>query len=170
MTLSRTRRDWLGLAAWIAVSLTAGAVGGLASRNAAEFYGQLRLPVWAPPSWVFGPVWTTLYVLMGIAAWLVWREDLSNDLTVIAARRRGLALFGAQLVVNALWTWLFFAWRQGALAFADILLLCALIVVLMGLFANVRRRTALLLMPYLTWVIFASALTWWTWRNNPDLL
>ena len=170
MTLSRTRRDWLGLAAWIVASLAAGAVGGLASRNAAEFYGQLQLPVWAPPSWVFGPVWTALYVLMGIAAWLVWREDLSNDLTVIAARRRGLALFGVQLLVNALWTWLFFAWRQGAMAFADIVLLCVLIVILMGLFATVRRRTALLLMPYLTWVIFASALTWWTWRNNPDLL
>ena len=79
-------------------------------------------------------------------------------------------VFGAQLVVNALWTWLFFAWRQGALAFADILLLCVLIVILMGLFANVRRRTAWLLMPYLACVIFASALTWWTWRNNPGVL
>ena len=167
---SRTQRDWLGLAGWVGISLAAGALGGLASRNAPALYAQLELPVWAPPSWVFGPVWTVLYVLMGVAAWLVWREDISGDLRVIASRRRGLAVFGAQLVVNALWTWLYFAWRQGALAFADIVLLCVLIVVLMGLFANVRRRTAWLLMPYLAWVIFASALTWWTWRNNPDLL
>ena len=168
--VSRTKRDWLGLAAWIAVSFVAGALGGIASRSAPEFYAQLQRPVWAPPSWVFGPVWTALYLAMGVAAWLVWREDLSGDLRVIAARRRGLALFGAQLAVNALWTWLFFAWRQGAFAFADIVLLCVLLVIMMGLFANVRRRAAWLLMPYLAWVIFASALTWWTWRHNPDLL
>ena len=105
-------RRWLALAGWIALSALAGAVGGIASLDAREFYGALTRPGWAPPGWVFGPVWTTLYVLMGIAAWLVWKAQPATP-DSNASRRRGLALFVVQLVLNALWTWLFFAWRQG---------------------------------------------------------
>ena len=153
--------SWLGLAGWIGISLAAGAIGGLASVRASSFYTQLSRPEWAPPSWLFGPVWTVLYVLMGIAAWLVWRER------GWAGARGALTLFLVQLAANALWTWLFFAWREGGLALAEIMLLAALIVATMIAFARVRRVAALLLAPYLLWVLYATALTMAIWRANP---
>jgi len=107
----------VGLLVWLAISFVASGIGAVASIRAAPFYGQLVQPGWAPPSSVFGPGWTILYALMVVAAWLVWRAD-SLRLT-----RATLPLFLLQLAVNALWTWLFFAWSHGALAFADIVLL-----------------------------------------------
>lgn len=156
------RRQALGLVFWLALAFAAGAVGAIASVDAAAFYAQLARPSWAPPGSAFAPVWTTLYALMGIAAWLVWRE---------APRAQGaLALFVLQLAVNALWSWLFFAWRLGALAFADALLLAMLIVATGAAFWRVRRLAALLLAPYFLWVAFACALTWAVWRANPGAL
>ncbi|HYD54985.1 MAG TPA: TspO/MBR family protein [Gemmatimonadaceae bacterium] len=157
-------REILSLLAWIASSLAAGAIGGLASRGAPEFYAQLDRPPWAPPSWLFGPVWTTLYLLIGIAAWLVWRERRRVDV------RPAIGLYVVQHVLNALWTWIFFAWRQGGLALAEIVVLALLIVATMIAFARVQRVAALLLVPYLGWVAFATALTAALWRRNPTLL
>ncbi|HEX6534160.1 MAG TPA: TspO/MBR family protein [Gemmatimonadaceae bacterium] len=154
----------LSLAGWIAVSLAAGALGGIASVGAGSFYAELNRPDWAPPGWIFGPVWTTLYVLMGVAAWLVWRER------GWAEARGALTLFVAQLALNALWTWLFFAWRQGGLALAEIVVLAALIVATMAAFARIRPLAAVLLVPYLAWVLFATALTASVWRLNPGVL
>src|SRR5512137_3105450 len=93
----------VGLLAWLLVAFAAGAVGALASVDAASFYAQLSKPSWAPPAWVFGPVWSALYALMGVAAWLVWRSP--------GPKWAALALFCAQLAANALWSWLFFAWQ-----------------------------------------------------------
>ena len=154
----------LGLAGWLAIAFVAGGIGALASVEAVSFYGQLVRPAWAPPAAVFGPVWTALYALMGVAAWLVWRE--------VGARRVGgaLTLFAMQLAVNALWSWLFFVWRNGAWAFIESLVLIALIGATMVAFWRVRRLAALLLIPYLLWVCFAAALTGSGWRNNPALL
>lgn len=101
---------------------------------------------------------------MGIAAWLVWRAR------GFAGARSALLAFIVQLAANALWTWLFFVWRQGGLAFAEILVLWALIVVTIGLFRRVSIVAAALLLPYLAWVSFASALTLSMWRLNPGLL
>jgi len=157
-------KAWLGLIGWLLVSLATGAVGALATRNAREFYGSLDKPTWAPPGWLFGPVWTTLYVLMAIAAWLVWRRAGWSGAT------SALTLFVAQLVANALWSWIFFAWRRGGFAFAEILVLLVLIVATMIAFARVHRVAALLLVPYLGWVLFASALTLSVWRANLDQL
>jgi translocator protein len=154
----------LGLLGWFVLAFAAAAVGGLASASAGDFYRELVLPSWAPPGWLFGPVWTLLYALMGISAWLVWRAK------AFAGARSALVLFIAQLAVNALWTWLFFMWRQGALAFAEILLLWALILGTMLLFWRVSKVAAILLVPYLAWVTFASALTLAAWRMNPGLL
>ena len=152
----------IALIVWLVVSLAAGGVGALATRNAREFYASLAKPAWAPPGWLFGPVWTVLYVLMGVAAWLVWRR----------AGWRGasgaLSLFLVQLLCNAAWSWIFFAWRRGALAFADIVLLLVLIVATMVAFARVHQLAALLLLPYLGWVAFATALTFAIWQGNPD--
>ena len=161
--------SWLGLAGWIAVSAVAGAIGGFASRNATEFYAVLDTPSWAPPGWLFGPVWTTLYVLMGVAAWLVWRARPSSA-DVQRARRTGLTLFGVQLVLNALWPWLFFEWRTGAWSFGEIVLLWITIAITAAMFARVRAAAAWCLVPYLAWVGFATALTWAVWRGNPGQL
>lgn len=111
---------------------------------------------------MFAPVWSALYFLMGISAWLVWRSPSQN--------RAALALFGAQLVANALWSWLFFAWHQGAFACAEVLLLLALILLTLRAFWQCSRLAAILLVPYLLWVSFASVLTWSVWQSNPGLL
>ena len=132
--------------------------------NARDFYAELRQPAWAPPGWVFGPVWSLLYTLMAVAAWLVWRRGGWR------AARGALALYLAQLAVNALWSWLFFAWRLGAIAFAEIVLLFALVAATAQWFARHRRLAAALLLPYLAWCVFAAALAFAVWRRNPDRL
>jgi tryptophan-rich sensory protein len=152
------------LAGWLLLCFAAAAIGAVASVQAAEFYGQLTQPSWAPPSSVFGPVWSVLYALMGIAAWLVWRDG------GWPARRGVLTLFVAQLAVNALWSWLFFAWHRGAGAFADIVLLWLLIVATVIGFWRVRALAGVLLLPYLVWVSFASALNFAVWQLNPQVL
>jgi tryptophan-rich sensory protein len=113
---------------------------------------------------LFGPVWTVLYLLMAIAAWLVWRER-SFDETRVA-----LSLYMVQLVANALWTWLFFAWRQGAAAFGEVLVLWLLVAATALFFWRIRPIAAALLVPYLAWVTFAAALTFAVWQRNPALL
>ena len=102
--------------------------------------------------------------MMGVAAWLVWRAK------GFVGARPALLVFLAQLAVNALWSWLFFAWRQGALAFVDILVLWVLIGFTIALFARISRLAAALLVPYLAWVTFASFLNFPVWRLNPGLL
>jgi tryptophan-rich sensory protein len=155
---------WLGLAGWLLASLATGAVGALATRNARELYAGLVKPAWAPPGWLFGPVWTVLYLMMGVAAWLVWRK------AGWSGARVALSLYVAQLLCNALWSWLFFAWRRADLAFADIVVLVVLIASTAFAFARVRTLSAALLVPYLVWVLFATALTFSLWRANAEQL
>jgi len=154
----------IGLLGWLAISFIASGIGAMASMRADSFYGQLVQPTWAPPSSVFGPVWTILYALMGIAAWLVWRSG------GFLASRSALTLFLVQLAVNALWSWLFFAWHHGALAFADIGLLWLLIVATLVSFWRIRPLAGALLIPYLLWVSFAAALNFSVWQLNPQVL
>ena len=154
----------LGLCGWLAVTFIAAAIGAFASAQAASFYGELTRPAWAPPASWFGPVWSVLYVLMAVAAWAVWRVPLE------ARTRIPLMLFLLQLVFNALWSWLFFTWRLGSLAFTDIVILLALIAATLVSFWRVRRLAGALLVPYLCWVTFATVLTWSVWRSNPALL
>jgi tryptophan-rich sensory protein len=161
MTSRPISHQLVGLLGWLLVVFAAAAVGAIASVNAQAFYGQLIKPEWAPPAGVFGPVWSVLYTLMGISVWLVWRSRSSQGAFV---------LFFAQLAVNALWSWLFFAWHQGALATAGVLVLLALIAGTMRAFWKRSRVAAVLLLPYLLWVAFASALTWSVWQGNPSLL
>lgn len=162
-TQTRPRSRLLGFILWPTLTILAAASGGLASSNARDFYASLTLPAWAPPGWLFGPVWTALYLLMATAAVLVWlRPQLAS--------RQALALFTAQLVLNGLWTWLFFTWRLGATAFAEILILWALIACTIVSFARVSRLAAVMLIPYLAWVSFASYLSLTIWRLNPHIL
>lgn len=150
------------LAGWIALVAVAAALGAFASRDAGAFYAQLSRPAWAPPGSVFGPVWSTLYVLMAVAAWRVTRAPGSH--------RAAVTLFVLQLAVNALWSWLFFAWHKGAASFADILLLDALVIATVLQFRRIDRLAAVLLLPYLAWILFATALNGSVWQLNPQLL
>ena len=154
----------IGLVGWLVISFIAAGIGAAASVQASSFYAELVRPSWAPPSAVFGPVWTVLYALMGIAAWLVWRAK------GFRAARASLVLFLVQLAVNALWSWLFFGWHLGAPAFADIVLLWLLIVTTLALFWRVRLLAGVLLIPYLLWVSFASVLCYSVWQLNPQFL
>lgn len=151
-----------GLIVCFIATFATAAVGIVASVSAPRFYAQLVQPSWAPPTWLFGPVWTFLYALMAVSAWLVWRKP--------GPKWGALGLFVAQLVANALWSWLFFAWRLGALATLEILVLLGLIVLTARAFARTSKVAAWLLLPYALWVSFASALTWTLWRGNPGLL
>ncbi|MBT8126636.1 MAG: tryptophan-rich sensory protein [Gammaproteobacteria bacterium] len=164
MVSQSKQRQILGLVGWLVVSFVASAVGAVESINAKSFYSQLAQPIWAPPPWLFGPVWTVLYALMAIAAWLVWRSG------GFRSNRIALSLFLVQLALNALWSWLFFAWNRGALAFADIVLLWVFIVATLVFFWRVRPLAGSLLIPYLLWVSFASALNYSVWQLNPQVL
>lgn len=157
-------RQLVGLVGWLVVSFIAAAIGSAASIQAGPFYTQLVRPDWAPPPWIFGPVWTLLYVLMAIAAWLVWRVGGFRQAKV------ALGLFIVQLALNALWTWLFFGWQLGALAFVDITLLWGLIIATLVAFWRITPFAGALLVPYLLWVSFAAALNYAMWQLNPALL
>lgn len=152
------------LALSLLLSFVVAATGAAGSATAGEFYQTMQLPAWAPPGWLFAPVWTALYFLMGVAAWLVWC-GAAWPLT-----RTALLLYVVQLFVNALWSWLFFAWRLGGLAFLDILLLILLLSATIGSFYKIRPAAALLLLPYLAWVCFAAFLNFSVWQLNPSLL
>lgn len=157
-------RDGLGLAGWLVVTFIAAAIGARASVEAATFYDQLVQPAWAPPPWVFGPVWTALYTLMAIASWLVSRTTRSEGVRI------ALTLYLVQLAMNALWSWLFFAWQLGAAAFAEVVVLWILVLATGIAFWRVRPLAGLLFIPYLLWVGFAAALNFILWQQNPQIL
>jgi tryptophan-rich sensory protein len=154
----------VGILGWLVTAFAAAGIGSVASIDAGVFYSNLNQPGWAPPPSVFGPVWTVLYTLMGVAAWLIWRDG------GFRVHRAALCLFFIQLVANALWSWLFFAWRLGGWAFVDIMALWALLGATIGTFWRVRPVAGALLIPYLIWVTFAAFLNYSLWRINPGLL
>ncbi len=125
-----------------------------------EWYAALRKPSWNPPGWVFGPVWSALYTMMGVSAWLVWRRG------GFAAQRGPLMLFLVQLGLNAAWTPLFFGWRRPGVALVEIILLWLTIGATILAFRRVSRPAAWLLVPYLAWVGFATVLNGTLWRLN----
>ena len=161
--LSRSRQI-SGFIGWLISSFGAAAIGACATIKAAGFYQELVRPGWAPPGSIFGPVWSVLYLLMAIAAWLVWRER------GFQGARSALTFFILQLATNALWSWLFFAWHAGAWASAEIIVLWLLILTTVAAFWRVRPLAATLLLPYLAWVTFATALCFSVWRSNPIAL
>ena len=139
-------------------------IGAAASINAGTFYSELIRPDWAPPANVFGPVWTSLYIIMAVAAWLVWRVN------GIRAIRAGFIFFLIQLVLNALWSWLFFAWKHGGLAFIDIIVLWVAILATLIAFWRVNKIAGVLMLPYLLWVSFAAFLNFTIWQLNMGVL
>lgn len=154
------RKDWLALIGFVAVSQASGVIGSFFTTSAIpSWYAYLAKPELAPPNWVFGPVWTTLYVLMGIAAFLVWR-------TQDPGKRTALIAFFLQLVLNALWSIVFFGLRSPGAALIEIALLWIAILITLVLFIRISRPAGLLLIPYLMWVSFASYLNYAIWSLN----
>lgn len=151
-------RQAVGLILWLLVSLSAGWFGSRFEPGG--WYEGLTKPTWNPPSSVFAPVWSTLYSLMGIAAWLVWRK------VGFAGAPIAFRLFALQLVLNALWSYLFFGIHQPGIAFLDIVILWAAILATTIGFWRVSVPAGVLLLPYLGWVAFASALNLQLWRLN----
>jgi tryptophan-rich sensory protein len=145
----------------IALCLTAGGLGSIAtSAKIPTWYATLAKPSWNPPNWVFAPVWTTLYVVMGVAAWLIWtrRDQLGAKLA--------LGLFGVQLALNTLWSFLFFGMENPGAAMVEIVLLWIATVATIITFRKISTAAAWLLTPYLLWVSFASTLNFAIWRLN----
>ena len=130
------------------------------ARSVGDWYAGLNKPSWTPPSAVFAPVWSALYVMMGVAAWLVWRR---GGLTAVAVP---LALFGIQLALNVAWSAIFFGLRRPGWAFVEIVALWALILATVIAFRRISPTAGYLLLPYLAWVTFAAALNLAIWRAN----
>lgn len=144
----------------VALPLAVGILGAFATVDSVrDWYPSLVRPSFAPPSWVFGPVWTTLYVMMGVASWMVWRTGAGTPEV-----RGALVIYGVQLALNFAWSPLFFGLRQPALALVDIVLLLGLVAWTAVRFFRVSKPAGWLLIPYLGWVGFATALNagfWW---------
>lgn len=152
-------RTWLALLGFILASFAAAAIGGAATaEHVRTWYPTLAKPAWTPPGWVFGPAWTLLYALMSVAAWRVWLIRKKPG------ARRALTLHFAQLVLNALWSVLFFGLKQPGLALVEIVVLWLLLLTIWRAFWRLDAAAGVLWTPYVAWVGFATALNgsiWW---------
>jgi translocator protein len=147
----------IALVVFVLIAFVPAAIG--AFFPAPDYYAELAKPAWAPPDWLFGPVWTGLYALIGVSAWLVWRAGGPG-------RRSAIGLWGVQLVLNAAWTPLFFGLRNPSIALVDIVLLLTVLTVTVVVFWRRRALAGALLLPYLAWVAFATALNFEILRLN----
>lgn len=156
-----TGKDLLALALFVGICLGVGGLGGaVTATSVTEWYPTLNKPSFNPPNWVFGPVWTALYVMMGVAAWRIWRAA-DRD-----AARGPLAVFALQLAVNLGWSVAFFGLRNLGLAVAVIIALDLLVLATALMFRRVDRFAEWLLIPYLAWIAFATILNVAVWRLN----
>lgn len=155
------RRGWLVLAGFLVLCFGVAALGSVFTSSAMpEWYMSLEKPAFNPPSWVFGPVWTLLYAMMAVAAWLVWREAGFHGATA------ALSMFFVQLALNLVWSGIFFGLREPGWAMLEILVLWSAIVVTMVLFLRHSSVAGWLMAPYLLWVSFAAVLNAAIWRLN----
>ncbi len=151
-------RKPIALTGWLVLTFSAALTGAFVDTGG--WYADIAKPAWNPPNWIFGPVWTTLYIMMAVAAWLVWQRGGWKQ------QRKALALYLVQWALNALWTPLFFGLQRPDLAFAGILLLLVAIAGTIAAFWRVKRTAAILLIPYVLWVSFAAVLNFTIWRLN----
>ena len=147
--------------AWLAIFLLLVVIAAAiaSSFEAGEWYFLLRKPDWTPPAWVFGPVWSVLYVLMALAMWLVW---ISGDETRVGS----LIWWLFQLGLNAAWSWLFFGLTRSGWSMAELLLLIGAVILCMKAFSSASRTAVLLMAPYLLWLVFAWVLNFAIWSMN----
>jgi len=155
------KRQVLGLVVLVAVCFGAAGIGGaVTSPQIGNWYATLAKPSWNPPNWVFGPVWSVLYLCTAVAAWLVWRQK------GLAGAGGPLTLFGVQLALNTLWSCLFFGLHSPGVAFVEIILLWVAIAATMIAFWRRSVPAGVLFVPYLAWVTFAAVLNFTIWRLN----
>lgn len=156
-------RKYLNIFYCVTICLAIGFLSGKVTQSSIEtWYPHLKKPFFNPPNWVFAPVWTTLYILMGIAAGLIWNQFKENEKLV----KKGLLYFFIQLGLNALWSILFFGLHNIALAGLEIVLLLLMIYETYVLFKSLNKIAGFLFIPYLVWVSFASILNWSYWWMN----
>jgi tryptophan-rich sensory protein len=154
------KKDLIKLLISISAVVAAGAIGSvITSSSVTTWYVSLPKPSFNPPSWVFGPVWTVLFLLMAIAAYLIWKKGWKRPEVRVA-----LSLYSAQLVLNVLWTVLFFGYHNLAAAYVEIIILWFVIFLTMEFFRDISKTAAWLLLPYLLWVAFAAVLTFSIWN------
>lgn len=152
---------WLVLAGFLAACFLVAGVAGYATAEAIPtWYAGLAKPGFTPPDQVFAPVWTILYALMGIAAWLIWRTPNAPE------RRRALALFWTQLLLNFAWSWIFFHQHLIFAAALEVVILWLAVFFMTMAYWRVRTAAAWMMLPYLCWLTFASALNWGIWHAN----
>ncbi len=157
----KERNRWIGLVLFVLVCLGVGGLGAVATTPEIDgWYRTVVKPDWNPPNWVFGPVWTTLFVLMGISAWLVWKPAGFKEAST------PLSLFAVQLILNVAWSWIFFGMHQIGWAVAEIVILWLAILATTVAFFRQSKPAGWLLVPYLGWVTFASVLNFTIWRLN----
>ena len=155
------KHPYLGLVIFLVVCFAAAGIGGaVTTPKIATWYAALAKPSWNPPNWIFGPVWSALYFCMAIAAWLVWRQKGFTD------AKFPLTLFAVQLVLNVLWSCIFFGFEKPGFAFVEVLLLWTAIAATMATFWRLSMIAGVLFVPYLAWVTFASVLNFVVWRLN----
>lgn len=146
---------------FIGICLAAGAMGSFATMPEIQgWYQQIHKPLWTPPSGIFGPVWTLLYIMMGAAAARVWNKRNVQPVT------NAMIIFAVQLLLNGAWSFIFFGAHRPDLAFAEILLLWLMIILTVKAFWDIDRLAAALLKPYFLWVSFASCLNFAIWQMN----
>jgi tryptophan-rich sensory protein len=151
-------RQLAALCGWLGLCFLASA--GAIVVSTGGWYASLQKPSWNPPPWIFGPVWTLLYIMMAVAAWMIWRAGGWR------AQGRALGFFLLQWLLNALWTPLFFGLHRPLLAFAEIMALWLALLITTILFWRVRKIAGFLLLPYLAWVSFAAFLNFTLWQLN----
>jgi len=155
-------KDWLVLIGFVVLAEGAGIFGSVFTASSIPtWYATLARPEFAPPNWIFAPVWTTLFLLMGIAAFLVWRKGIGRTDVKIA-----LGIFAVQLVLNVLWSVIFFGLQNPGGAFVEIIVLWLAIVATIITFVKISRPAAWLLAPYIAWVSFAAYLNYSFWMLN----
>lgn len=148
----------VGLIGWLALSYGVAWFGSQFMPG--PWYAALDKPPWTPPGWVFGVVWSLLYTLMAVAAWLVWRQG------GLAGNRSALGAYGVQMLCNALWSWLFFGRQEPGWALLDLVFLLLALTVTILLFGKRSRWAGWLLAPYFVWGLYAFSLNGWIWLYN----
>lgn len=148
----------IGLIVWILICFIPAIIGS--QFGPGEWYQTLTKPEWNPPNWIFGPVWTLLYLLMGISVWIIWKDYGLKTAAI------PIGFFVAQLILNALWSWFFFGLENVGLAFIDIVVLWTFILITLIMFWKLNTWSGVLLVPYIAWVSFATVLNYNIWQLN----
>jgi tryptophan-rich sensory protein len=159
------KNRWVKLVISILICQSAGLIGSIfTSQSVNSWYQTIQKPSFNPPSWVFAPVWTTLFLLMGISLYLVWTKRMNSKVKL------GLIFFGIQLIFNILWSLFFFGLRNPLFGFIEIIILWIFIAITIFQFWKIDKRAAYLLIPYILWVSFAAVLNFSIWVLNSNIL